>query len=136
MTYCAPRWDRIFVCAIIPEDYLANVYHIVKNISELSSAPMLLANSIACTGADTCKLGLCLPKGALRAIASTLTESRLDLDQIPDFKLNLSGCPNTCGQHLVADLASCFHKKRSRAACLFLRFPCLSNSRLAASATK
>ena len=47
---------------------------------------------------------ICLSKGALRAIASGLTESKLDLDQISEFKLNLSGCPNTCGQHMVADL--------------------------------
>jgi len=88
----------------IPEQYVANVYSVVKNISELASAPALLANSISCTGADTCKLGICLSKGALRAVATGLTESGLDLNQIPEFKLNLSGCPNTCGQHMLADL--------------------------------
>ena len=88
----------------IPERYLGNVYSAVKNISELALAPALLANSISCTGADTCKLGICLSKGALRAVASRLKESGLDLDQIPEFKLNLSGCPSTCGQHMVADL--------------------------------
>jgi sulfite reductase (ferredoxin) len=88
----------------IPERYLGNVYSVVKNVSELASAPGLLANSVSCTGADTCKLGICSPKGALRAVVGKLTESGLDLDQIPEFKLNLSGCPNTCGQHMVADL--------------------------------
>jgi sulfite reductase (ferredoxin) len=88
----------------IPEAFLGNVYSVVSNISELSSAPALLANSIACTGADTCKLGICLPKGALRAIARKLAKSGLDLDQLSEFKINLSGCPNTCGQHMVADL--------------------------------
>jgi len=88
----------------IPERYLSNVYSVVKNVSELASAPALLANSISCTGADTCKLGICLSKGALRAISTGLAESALDLDQIPEFKLHLSGCPNTCGQHMLADL--------------------------------
>ncbi len=88
----------------IPEQHLGNVYSVVKNVSELASAPALLANSISCTGADTCKLGICLSKGALRAIASRLTEPGLDLDQIPEFTVNLSGCPNTCGQHMAADL--------------------------------
>ncbi|MFB3917407.1 MAG: sulfurtransferase TusA family protein [Terriglobales bacterium] len=91
----------------IPEAYLGNVYELVKDISEVfsfSSAPRLLANSIACTGADTCQLGICLSKGALRAVARKLTKFGLDLDQIPDFQLNLSGCPNTCGQHMIADL--------------------------------
>jgi sulfite reductase (ferredoxin) len=88
----------------IPGAYLGNVYQLVSGFSELSSAPSLLANSIACTGADTCKLGICLPKGALQAIARKLAKSGLDVDQLADFKINLSGCPNTCGQHMVADL--------------------------------
>jgi sulfite reductase (ferredoxin) len=88
----------------IPEAYLGNVYRLVSSFSELSSAPALLANSIACTGADTCKLGICLSKGALAAIARKLAQSGLDLDQLADFKINLSGCPNTCGQHMLADL--------------------------------
>ncbi len=88
----------------IPKAYLPNVCAAVRTVDELAAAPRLLANSIACTGADTCKLGVCLPKGALRAIARKLHQSGLDLDQIGDFKLNLSGCPNTCGQHTLADL--------------------------------
>jgi sulfite reductase (ferredoxin) len=88
----------------IPETLLGNVYAIVKAISGLSDRPVLLSNSIACTGADTCKLGICLPKGALRAVERKLSGSGLDLDQIADFRLNLSGCPNTCGQHMIADL--------------------------------
>ena len=88
----------------IPEAYLANVYPIALRFSELASAPALLANSTACTGADTCKLGICLSKGALVAIARKLVGSGLDLDQLADFKINLSGCPNTCGQHMIGDL--------------------------------
>ena len=88
----------------IPRSYLANVYHLVRQISGLSSGPRLLADSIACTGADTCKLGICLSKGALSATAERLAASTLDLDQIAEFNLNLSGCPNTCGQHMLADL--------------------------------
>jgi len=88
----------------ILEEYLGNVYVALKDISELSSTPALLANAIACAGADTCRLGICLSKGALRAINDKLSQSELDLDQIPDFKLHISGCPNTCGQHMIADL--------------------------------
>lgn len=88
----------------IPEPYLGNVYSVVKAVSELASAPALIANSISCTGADTCRLGICSPKGALKAAAGKLTESGIDFDEIPEFKLNFSGCPNTCGQHMVADL--------------------------------
>ena len=88
----------------LPENYLANIFHLVREITELASGPRLVGNSISCTGADTCKLGICLAKGALTATAERLQNSDLDLNLIPDFRLNLSGCPNTCGQHMLADL--------------------------------
>jgi len=88
----------------IPESYLPNLFHLVREVTELASGPRLVGNSIACTGADTCKLGVCLSKGALSAIAERLKDSALDLNRIPGFRLNLSGCPNTCGQHMLADL--------------------------------
>jgi sulfite reductase (ferredoxin) len=49
-------------------------------------------------------LGICLPKPALIAASEKLAGARLDLDSIPSFQLNLSGCPNSCGQHTYADL--------------------------------
>jgi len=88
----------------IPKNYLPNVFHLVRDMTELASGPRFLGNSIACTGADTCKLGICLSKGALSATVDRLKNSTLDLDRIADFQLNLSGCPNTCGQHMLADL--------------------------------
>jgi sulfite reductase (ferredoxin) len=77
---------------------------VVREVVELSGGPRLVGDSISCTGADTCKLGICLSKGALSATAERLKASTLDLDRIEDFHLNLSGCPNTCGQHMLADL--------------------------------
>ncbi len=88
----------------IPRVYLPNLYHLLRDLTELSSGPRFIGNSIACAGADTCKLGICLSKGALTAVVDRLKNSALDLDQIAEFQLNLSGCPNTCGQHMLADL--------------------------------
>jgi len=88
----------------IPKQYLPNVFRVLRSATQLASAPSLIGNSIACTGADTCKLGICLSKGALTATVEKLKNSTLDFDEISDFRLNLSGCPNTCGQHMLADL--------------------------------
>lgn len=88
----------------VPGALLRSAHGIAQRISDLSDRPALLSNAIACTGANTCRLGICLPKGALSAIEQRLSTSGLDLDQIADFRLNLSGCPNTCGQHMIADL--------------------------------
>lgn len=88
----------------IPEAYLGNVWSVLSGIGSLSGTPAMLANAVSCTGADTCQLGICLSKGALTAVLDSLAKSGLPLDEVPDFRLHVSGCPNTCGQHLLADL--------------------------------
>lgn len=88
----------------IPEAYVGNVYNQIQKLHTLSTNPIVISNMIACTGADTCKLGICLPRGVTPAIAETLLQSDLDLDELADVKIHISGCPNTCGRHHAADL--------------------------------
>ena len=88
----------------IPEEYLPNLFYLLKKIFPLVTQSPILGNSISCTGADTCRLGVCLPKGLLRAIDEKFQNTSLDLDMFSDLKINASGCPNTCGQHMVADI--------------------------------
>ena len=96
--------DQNLTIRNISEQYLGNVFRLVKDFSFLSAAPKLHGNSIACTGANTCRLGICLPRGGLTALNKNLLKSGLDLDSLGDFRLNISGCPNTCGAHMTADL--------------------------------
>lgn len=89
----------------IPEAYLGNAYNVIKSLSYtlVDHAPFI-GNMINCTGAQTCKLGICLPRGLSSAIRDRLSESSLNLDRLDDFRLNMSGCPNTCGMHHIAHL--------------------------------
>ena len=66
--------------------------------------PLLLNTVVACTGADTCRLGICLSKGASAALRKSLGKSDLPLDHLSDLRINISGCPNSCGQQVAADL--------------------------------
>ncbi|HEY4909462.1 MAG TPA: precorrin-3B synthase, partial [Methylomirabilota bacterium] len=58
--------------------------------------------TIACTGTEFCKIALTETKGFARRLVTDL-ESRL-----PGFeqhlKIHVTGCPNSCGQHWIADL--------------------------------
>ncbi|MHC4463213.1 MAG: sulfurtransferase TusA family protein [Planctomycetota bacterium] len=56
---------------------------------------------VACTGAATCKLGLCLSRGLADAISSTLGKNNI---QQPETTIKISGCPNSCGHHFIADI--------------------------------
>lgn len=89
----------------IPEAYLGNLFALIQRMEyTLADHAAFIGNMINCTGAQTCKLGICLPRGLSTALRDRLMNSDLNLDAIPEFQLNMSGCPNTCGMHHVADL--------------------------------
>jgi len=48
--------------------------------------------------------GICLSRGLAEAVAERLRTSALDLYALGDLHLHISGCPNSCGRHLVADI--------------------------------
>jgi sulfite reductase (ferredoxin) len=58
--------------------------------------------TIACTGSEFCKLALTETKGFARWLSTELD------DRLPGFaeqiKLHVTGCPNSCGQHWIADI--------------------------------
>ena len=78
--------------------------YIKRYVPENFSKPAVINNIVSCTGADTCRLGICLSKGLTNAIIKALEKSGLDLDLLQDARINVSGCPNLCGQPLWSDL--------------------------------
>ena len=88
----------------IPESQLGNVYELVKGWNPLVDSPRFLAQAVVCTGASTCKLGICLPRPAMDAVAQHVAKTKAPLDDLGNFRMNFSGCPNSCGNHWTADL--------------------------------
>lgn len=58
--------------------------------------------AVACTGSEFCKLAITETKGFTRWLVEELQESLPDFDQ--QLRLNVTGCPNSCGQHRLADI--------------------------------
>jgi sulfite reductase (ferredoxin) len=58
--------------------------------------------AVACTGTEFCKLALTETKGFARWLANEMDE------RIPGFqeqlRINVTGCPNSCGQHWIGDI--------------------------------
>lgn len=88
----------------IPEAAFADFEKLLNAYSPAYSKPTVLNNIVSCTGADTCRLGICLSKGLADAIYKALEQSGFDLDLLSDARINITGCPNLCGQPLWADL--------------------------------
>ena len=88
----------------IPEKYLSNVYLLLKDLNIGVELPRIINNIVSCTGADTCRLGICYSKGASLALRKKLSKSSLALDEVTDLQINISGCPNSCAQQIWTDI--------------------------------
>lgn len=58
--------------------------------------------AVACTGAEFCKLAITETKSFTRWLVEELQERLPEFDQ--QLRLNVTGCPNSCGQHRLADI--------------------------------
>jgi sulfite reductase (ferredoxin) len=58
--------------------------------------------AVACTGSEFCKLAITETKAYTRWLVDELEERLPEFDQ--QLKLNITGCPNSCGQHRIADI--------------------------------
>jgi sulfite reductase (ferredoxin) len=89
----------------IPAGALADLYNRIKQLTDVDAdVPLLLNNIVSCTGADTCRLGICLSKGLASAIRAELAKDTQHLDSLSHLRIHISGCPNSCGQQTWADL--------------------------------
>jgi len=66
--------------------------------------PPVLSRLVACAGASTCRLGICRSRGLATAIADALAYDGLDLAALGDLRIHISGCPNSCGRHPLAQV--------------------------------
>ncbi len=58
--------------------------------------------AIACTGTEFCKLAITETKGFTKWLVDELDERLPQFDQ--QLRLHVTGCPNGCGQHWIADI--------------------------------
>ncbi|AZQ61439.1 nitrite reductase [Flammeovirga pectinis] len=56
----------------------------------------------ACPGTDTCVLGISSSTGIARVLEDLIKVEYPDLITDDTFKIKISGCPNACGQHTIA----------------------------------
>jgi len=58
--------------------------------------------TVACTGTEFCKLAITETKGFARWLVDEMEMRLPQFDQ--QLKLNVTGCPNSCGQYWIADI--------------------------------
>jgi sulfite reductase (ferredoxin) len=86
----------------IPKDQAAELARELGQIGLQVEGSSFWRGAIACTGAEFCKLAITETKGFTRWLVDELEERLPQFDQ--QLKLHVTGCPNGCGQHWIADI--------------------------------
>jgi sulfite reductase (ferredoxin) len=83
----------------------AKTGELVRELGQIGmhvEASQFWRGAVACTGTEFCKLAISETKGFTRWLVDELEERLPQFDQ--QLKLHVTGCPNGCGQHWIADI--------------------------------
>ncbi len=97
----------------VPENALYEVWQELKRIGFGESGAHKITDVVSCPGTDSCKLGITASMGLGRAIGNTLNNMDTSDPLIEQMHVKMSGCPNGCGQHHIADIG--FHGAAAKA---------------------
>ena len=86
----------------IPQPHAARVVESLHSVALRVAASSFWRGAVACTGTEFCKLAITETKSFTRWLVEELEERLSGFDQ--QLKLNVTGCPNSCGQHRIADI--------------------------------
>jgi sulfite reductase (ferredoxin) len=83
----------------------AKAGELVRELGQIGlhvEASQFWRGAVACTGTEFCKLAISETKGFTRWLVEEMEERLPQFDQ--QLKLHVTGCPNGCGQHWIADI--------------------------------
>jgi sulfite reductase (ferredoxin) len=110
----------------VPQSDAATVARELEVAALPVQASVFARGTVACTGSEFCKLALTETKGFARWLTQELEE------RLPDFqeylRLNITGCPNSCGQHWIADIGIEGKKTKSNGRMVDAYYFCVGGS--------
>ena len=90
------RWVR--------NEHLAALFSELEPIGLAEPEAEQLQDVTSCPGAETCQLGISASRGLARALETRLRDAGLAGPDVDPIRIKVSGCPNSCGQHHIADI--------------------------------
>ena len=91
-----------FVLPNVPKENLDAVLKELAAIGLTVEANNFWRGTVACTGTEFCKLAITETKGFARWLVEEMEGRLPGFDQ--QMHLHVTGCPNSCGQHWIADV--------------------------------
>ncbi len=84
-----------------------SVYEVWRELSELElgdAGADEVTDVVSCPGTDSCKLGITSSMGLNQAVQDRLVAMDIDDPLTRGIHIKMSGCPNGCSQHHIADI--------------------------------
>ncbi len=110
----------------IPEAHVSTIVNelIANGLPVESNA--FARGTVACTGSEFCKLALTETKSFARWLTEQLEERFPNYQE--QLRLHITGCPNSCGQHWIADIGIEGKKIKSNGKMIDAYYFCLGGS--------
>jgi len=96
--------DQNFYLPWIPGDRVATVYRCLEEIRLAAPDALHVTDVTSCPGADYCSLAVSRSMGIAAAIRAHLLGQNGNVESLGVFRIKISGCPNSCGQHHIGDI--------------------------------
>jgi sulfite reductase beta subunit-like hemoprotein len=88
----------------VPDAYLYPVWQELVATGLGEPAIHQITDIVACPGTDSCKLGITSSMGLGHAVREALSQMHIDDPLTRAIHIKISGCPNGCGQHHIANI--------------------------------
>ena len=100
----------------IPEHMLHDVWDALTEIGLAEANAHSISNVVSCPGTDSCKLGITSSMGLAGALKEEIEswDGLLQDEGVNDIRIKMSGCPNGCGLHHIANIG--FHGAATKGA--------------------
>jgi len=90
------RWVR--------EEAVYDVWRALDELGLADAGPREISDVVSCPGTDSCKLGITSSMGLNQAVQERVETMGISDRLARDIHIKMSGCPNGCSQHHVADI--------------------------------
>jgi len=93
-----------FVLRWVRDEALYEVWQDLHALGLADLGPDTITDVVSCPGTDSCKLGITSSMGLNAALQQRLEEMRITDPLTRAIHIKMSGCPNGCSQHHIANI--------------------------------
>lgn len=96
--------DQNLVFPFIADGDLRTLHEALERLGLAEPNALHLGDVTSCPGADYCSLAVTRSMGVARRIRQHFASEREAVEKLGKFRIKVSGCPNSCGQHHIGDI--------------------------------